>query len=288
MAISPDETFSIPGADNRPIRGDVYLPRGLEDPPMVALIHGFKGFKDWGFFPWLGRAMADAGLAAVAINLSHCGIENERERFDRLDLFEADTWGKRLFDVQQVLNAAQEGRLCSKAAPNPARLGLLGHSAGGGLALLAAARDGRVRSLATLAGVSSARRLDSPQARKELRQHGHLKVMNTRTGQEMRVGRAFFDELDADDGGLDIDAAAARVTLPWLLVHGTEDDAVPFDEARKLLDYAAANSVQGENAKLLSLEGTGHTFGATHPFDGPAVHLEQACATVVNHFLRTL
>ncbi|MND00913.1 hypothetical protein D3C83_196990 [compost metagenome] len=76
--------------------------------------------------------------------------------------------------------------------------------------------------------------------------------------------------------------------MPWLLVHGTEDAAVPFDEARKLLDYAAANSVQGENAKLLSLEGTGHTFGATHPFDGPAVHLEQACATVVNHFLRTL
>lgn len=283
-----DETFSIPGADNRPIRGDVYLPRGLDDPPMAVLIHGFKGFKDWGFFPWLGRAMADAGLAAVAINLSHCGIENETDRFDRLDLFEADTWGKRIHDVQAVLNAAQEGVLCKGAAPNPARLGLLGHSAGGGLAVLAAALDGRVRSLATLACVSSARRLDSPQAREELRQHGHLKVMNNRTGQEMRVGRAFFDELDADDGLLDIDAAAARVTLPWLLVHGTEDETVPFDEARKLLDYASANSVQGENVKLLSLEGTGHTFGAAHPFEGPTVHLEQASATVINHLLRTL
>jgi len=283
---SSDESFNIPGAEGEPIAGDVYLPPGLGDPPLLLLIHGFKGFKDWGFFPWLARAMADAGLAVCAFNLSHCGIQRGQDRFDRLDLFEADTWGKRLHDLSQVLLALQEGRLAKNAAPNPARIGLLGHSAGGALALMQAARDGRVRSVGTLAAPASSRRLDSPLARGQLREFGHLKVMNTRTRQEMRVGRAFFDELDSDT--LDVPGAAAQLTLPWLIVHGTDDESVPFEDAQSLLDAAARNPVHGENVKLLSLEGTGHALGATHPFTEPGVHLEQAASALTNHFLRTL
>lgn len=286
-ATTTDDNFTLPGSDNAPIRGDVYLPVGIGEPPLVVAVHGFKGFKDWGFFPWLGRSLADAGTAAAFINLSHSGVE-QGDHFDRLDLFERDTWGKRRFDVQQVLNAAQTGRLTQKAAPNPGRLGLIGHSMGGGLALLMAAHDGRVRSLVTLAGVASSRRFDGDDVRRQLRALGHVKVMNSRTRQEMRVGREYFDELDARPDSFDIGAAASRVTLPWLLIHGADDESVALDEAHQLLDRARHNAVAGENVKLLTLDGTGHTFGATHPFAGPSAHLEQAASALVGHFLRTL
>jgi len=284
----PDDTFTVPGADGAPIRGDIYLPTGMDAPPLVLVLHGFKGFKDWGFFPWLGRSLADAGLCAALVNFSHCGIAQGVDRFDRLDLFEKDTWGKRLFDISAVLSAAQSAKLTSKAAPNPARLGLVGHSMGGGAALLAAAKDGRVRSLVTLAGVASSSRFDGVDVREHLRAFGHVKVMNSRTNQEMHVGQAYFDELDSNPQGFDLQAAAAQVTLPWLIVHGAEDESVPLDEALLLLDAANSNPVQGENVKLLTLDGTGHTFGAQHPFGYPSTHLEQATGAVAAHLLRTL
>lgn len=283
----PDDTFVVPGADGLPVRGDLYLPAGMAAPPLVVVLHGFKGFKHWGFFPWLGRNLAEAGLCAALVNFSHCGVD-QGDRFDRLDLFERDTWGKRLFDVSAVLNAAQAGKLTQKAAPNPARLGLVGHSMGGGVALLTAAKDGRVRSLVTLAGVASSSRFDGVDVREHLRAFGHVKVMNSRTNQEMRVGQAYFDELDANPSAFDVAAAAARITLPWLIIHGADDESVPLDEAHRLLDAANANPVQGENVKLLTLDDTGHTFGAGHPFTYASTHLEQAAAAAAAHLLRSL
>ena len=39
---------------------------GRETPrPAVVVIHGFKGFKDWGLWPSLGERMARAGFSTV-------------------------------------------------------------------------------------------------------------------------------------------------------------------------------------------------------------------------------
>jgi uncharacterized protein len=273
--------FTLKGADGARITGDVYLPEA-DQPPLVVVIHGFKGFKDWGFFPWLGRTLAEGGLAAAVINLSHNGVGDDSETFERLDLFERDTWSKRVYDMQQVLDAATHGLLTDHAHPNPARVGLLGHSMGGGLALLMAAKDARVRSVVTLAGVNRPNRLPMDAVNLALQSIGHVPVENARTGQIMRIGRDFFDELKRHPQAFDIQAAAAAVTLPWLLIHGTEDETVPLEEAHDLLERA------GDNAKLLSIEGAGHTFGAAHPFSRPTPDLEQAAAAAVAHFRATL
>jgi uncharacterized protein len=273
--------FTLKGAQGAKITGDIYLP-DLRQPPLVILIHGFKGFKDWGFFPWLGATFAEGGLAAAVINLSHNGIGADSETFERLDLFEADTWSNRVCDMQQVIEAAQHGLLTDKSEPNPARLGLLGHSMGGGLALLMAVKDARVRSIVTLAGVNRANRLPMDAVEHALKSLGHVPIENTRTGQIMRIGHKFFDELKQHAAAFDIQAAAAAVRVPWLLIHGTEDETVPLEEAHDLLDRA------GDNAKLLSFEGAGHTFGASHPFTHPTSELEQGAAAAVAHFRATL
>jgi len=273
--------FTLKGADGARITGNLYLPEA-EQPPLVVVIHGFKGFKDWGCFPWLGRALAEGGLAAAVINLSHNGIGDNSDTFERLDLFERDAWSKRVFDVQQVIEAAAHGLLTDLAQPNPARLGLLGHSMGGGLALLMAARDNRVRSICTFAGVNRANRLPMEAVEHALKSLGHVPVENARTGQIMRIGAEFFDELRQQPQDYDIQAAAAAVRQPWLLVHGAEDETVPLAEAHDLLERA------GENARMLTIEGTGHTFGAAHPFTRPTPELRQAAAAAVAHFRATL
>jgi dienelactone hydrolase len=278
--------FQLKGADGAAITGDLYIP--APDVPLVIVIHGFKGFKDWGCFPWIGQQLASAGLAAAVINLSHNGIGSKFDTFERLDLFEADTWSKRVFDLEQVLHAASHGLLGSGDQPHPARIGLLGHSMGGGLAVLMAARDPRVRSIVTLAGVSRPNRIPMAEVKAHLQAYGHVQVENARTRQIMRIGREFFDELEAHGGAFDIQAAARASTTPWLIVHGAADEAVPLDEAHELLDAANGNPVEGENVKLLVIENAGHTFGAAHPFKSPAPELEQAIDCAARHFLRTL
>jgi uncharacterized protein len=281
------DQFTLTGSDGAPIRGDIYLPV-QERPPLVLVIHGFKGFKDWGFFPWIGERLAGAGIAAACFNLSHCGIGTNSETFERLDLFERDTWSKRLFDIRQVMDAALHGLLTQKAEPNPARLGLLGHSMGGAAALLTAAKDPRVRSIATLAGVARANRIPDDIARQHVRELGYVAVENTRTRQTMRIGAAFFEEVWREPRALDVPAAAGALQVPWLIVHGADDETVPLAEAQELLEAANAGPQAGEHVNLLTLDGTGHTFGAGHPFAGPTVFLERSMDAIAAHFLRTL
>jgi pimeloyl-ACP methyl ester carboxylesterase len=184
--------------------------------------------------------------------------------------------------MQQVIEAAHHGLLTDKSRPNPGRMGILGHSMGGGLALLMAAKDARVRSIVTLAGVNRANRLPMDAVELALKSIGHVPIENARTGQVMRIGHEFFDEIKQHPQAFDIQAAAAAIRIPWLLVHGTEDETVPLEEAHDLLDRA------GDNAKLLSLQGSGHTFGAAHPFTQPTTELLQAAAATVSHFRATL
>ena len=54
----------------RTLQGDVRIPDGPPPRSAVVVVHGFKGFKDWGFFPYLCQRMAAAGHAVVSFNLS--------------------------------------------------------------------------------------------------------------------------------------------------------------------------------------------------------------------------
>ncbi len=285
---TPDDTFILRGSDGEEIPGDLYLPVHEGRAPVVLLVHGFKGFKHWGFFPLIGRMLADAGFAAACISLSHCGVVGTGDSFNRLDLFERDTWGKRLFDMQQAVSAAALGLLTSKRDLDGSRLAVLGHSAGGGLCVLQAARDSRIKALVTIAGIARANRWAPEEYSPHLKANGYMTVMNARTGQEMHVGAQFFEEIAANPAAFDILAAARTLTQPWLLIHGVDDESVPYDEAGELLEAANENSVSGENAKLLSIDNTGHAFGASHPLKRRPPELMQACEAIIAQLRRVL
>ena len=62
-----------------------------------------------------------------------------------------------------------------------------------------------------------------------------------------------------------------------MIVHGSEDESVPLDDARRLAEAAP-------DARVEVIEGTGHTFGAGHPFAGPNPDLERAISETAAHF----
>jgi uncharacterized protein len=232
--------------------------------PAVAVIHGFKGFKDWGMFPPLTERLARAGFTAVSFNLSGSGVDDAGE-FSLPDRFGHNTFSAELQDLGQVLDALMAGHL---GVPVPSSLGLVGHSRGGGVAVLQAAQDSRVRALVTWAAISRVERWPAEQ-RSAWRSAGHTEIQNARTGQILPLYTDVLDDIEHNAESLDIEAAAARIRIPWLIVHGKSDESVHFSEAEAL--KAASRR---KKTRLLPIERGGHTFGATHPWRAATPELD--------------
>ena len=255
------------------VLGDVLIDvraGGRESPrPAVVLVHGFKGFKDWGLWPTFAARLARAGLSAVTFNLSGSGVDDSGV-FAFPDRFGHNTFSAELQDLRRVVDALMAGEL--GVAP-PSRVGLLGHSRGGGIAVLHAVDDSRIRALATWSAISTVERWSTAE-RAAWRAAGVQSVTNARTGQILPL---YPDVLE------DIERAAGRVSVPWLIVHGEEDEAVDIGEGERL-----AAAARGTSARFLPVEGAGHTFGAAHPWRGSTPELERVEDATLAFFSREL
>jgi dienelactone hydrolase len=280
--MSETRPFVLDGPSG-PLHGLVDLPASPGPRPAVVVCHGFKGFMEWGFFPYLATLLAERGMTAVRFNVWGSGMRPGEDRVGDLAAFRADTHGRELADVLAVLAAAAGGGI-APGRIDPARLGLCGHSRGGGNAILAAAlaewRE-RVRALVTWAAVATFDRY-GPEQKAAWRRDGALPVVNSRTGQELAMGVELLEDLEADDAALDVAGAARRLAAPWLIVHGEADETVSVDDARRL-DAAATGPHE-----LLLLPGATHTFNARHPFAGPTPQLIQAMNATQRWFRRYL
>lgn len=253
-------SFAVDNSRGDAVHGDVRFFEDSSSKPVIVFCHGFKGFKDWGPFPNWGRRLAQAGFAAVHFNFSYNGVHPDAPtEFTEPGKFAQNTLTRELDDLQAVLDTIADGDLPAPAV-DPDRIGLVGHSRGGGIAILQAARDDRVQTLVTWAAVDGFIRRFSDEQIEDWKTQGYTEVVNSRTGEVMRLDQVLYRDALAHEDELDVMAAAGRLDIPWLIVHAQDDESVGFDAAEHL--YA-----QSATADLVEAEG-GHTFGGAHPFDG--------------------
>lgn len=239
--------FTIKSSEKLPIRGNLEVPRGAR--ALVILIHGFKGFKDWGFFPWLAEVLCDSGFAVCRFNMARNGIGKRMEIFDRLDLFADATFSGQLDDLHRVADYCQN-RL---ALPTF----LAGHSLGAGVAIIGASGVHNLRGIVTWSGVARIGRWDDA-AIHQWRRDGHLDVLNTRTRQIMRMSTRLLDDLEENGERFDLLTAVSRLDVPLLVIHGEADESVPVVESGQI---AAA----AREASRVVISGASHTYNAVHP-----------------------
>lgn len=268
-----ERPFTLEPRPGDRIRGDVRIPDGPPPRTAVVVVHGFKGFKDWGFFPWVCTELAAAGHAVVSFNMSHNGIGRDGLSFTELDRFGANTFSLELDEILHVLDDVARGGLLPR---RPDRIGLLGHSRGGGMSILAAGEEGRVDALATWAAISHFDRW-SEEMKAEWRADGRRWVLNSRTGQQMPLDLTLLEDYEANRDRFDIATAAGALDRPWLIVHGTEDLTVPCAEGRELAERA-------RRGRLVLIDQSGHTFEARHPFEGTTPALDRALDATRAHF----
>jgi alpha-beta hydrolase superfamily lysophospholipase len=279
--MSASTPFMIDSPTGLPLHGLVDLPEEPGPRPTVVICHGFKGFMEWGFFPALATLLAERGFTTFRFNLSGAGQLPGEDRVSDPEAFRANTYSRELADLLAVLDALES---IAPGRVDPKRLGLLGHSRGGGAVVLAAAQapwSDRVRALVTWAAISKLDRF-TPEQKEQWRRDGFYPAVNARTRQELQLGLGLLEDIEARGAEGDIPAAAARVRAPWLIVHGEQDESVPVEEAARLAEAA------GGPKEVLIIPGGSHTFGSRHPFAGPTPQLIQALNATQTWFRRYL
>lgn len=242
----------------------------------IIYVHGFKGFKDWGFVPYLGTCLADRGLFVLTFNFSHNGIGADPLEFTELDKFARNTLSREVRELSEIIDAYRNGVF--GPVENP-KVALLGHSRGGGIALLTAVRKPEIEAAVVWSSVASFDRY-SDRAKREWRENGSIEVINQRTGQIMRLNLSLLEDLEkhADDL-LNIEKAVRNLNRPLLVIHGEADESVPSDEAAQIHAWADPN-----RTRLVIVPGTGHTFDARHPFDRGNEKLDLVLETTARFF----
>lgn len=167
--------------------------------------------------------MLHGGSWKATYNLTHLGHLCEALRDVEIATFNVeyrrvgDPGGGWPGSLEDVLLAVDHAQTLTR------RLVLVGHSAGGHLALLAAARTGV--PVVALAAVS-----------------------DPATWENDAVAAFFGADPPAEASPL----AQLPLGVPCVLIHGTDDDVVPFEQSRRYGEAA------GGEAELIRLEGAGH------------------------------
>jgi pimeloyl-ACP methyl ester carboxylesterase len=250
------QSYTIKGAEGKPILMDHSFKTGQEENPMVIFVHGFKGFKDWGAYKLVAEYFAKQGFRFLKFNFSHNGTTPESPlEFVDLGAFGDNTFSKEFTDLDLVISFAKSG--IKFQAPNS--LSLIGHSRGGGTSIIQAAKDQRISKLITWAAIANFRSLWKKEDEIEWQKKGVIFNFNSRTKQYTPLKIDLLYDLENNSQSFDILQAAARINKPWLILHGNQDENVLTGEALKLKE----NSL---NAELFIVPYANHVFGASHPF----------------------
>lgn len=247
------EQFILSGADDKTISGDVTYDETHTSQPSIIFVHGIKGFKDWGTHNLVAEAFAKEGYRYVKFNLSHSGVTQQvPDEVTDLEAFAAATISMDLGDLDTAINYVAHTYPLEPVY-------LIGHSRGGGLAILKGAGDERIKKIVTWSAIADFSSLWKKEQEEEWLENGRIYVENARTKEKMPLNSTLLEDYKAHKAEFDILEAAAAIQIPWLILHGDDDINVPFSVAQQLAQVQV-------KARLQKIQGANHVYGSSHPY----------------------
>jgi pimeloyl-ACP methyl ester carboxylesterase len=232
----------------------------INSAPCIIFVHGFKGFKNWGFFPYSGNYFSEKRFFVITFNFSHNGVGQSLTEFDELDRFAKNTFSLEVLELNEIIDAYQNNFFGEKSNSG---IGVIGHSRGGAIALLSSAGRKDIDAVTIWSSIAKLDRYTERQ-KKEWREKKVFEVLNTRTNQLMPLNVSLLEDIENNKNGkLNIENAVRNLNKPLLIIHGEQDLSVPIDEAEQIKEWANPKVTD-----LFSVPATGHTFDCKHPFDG--------------------
>lgn len=194
---------------------------------IVVLGHGVTGNKDRPFIVALAEALSAAGVPALRVSFSGNGGSGGN--------FTDSTISKEVEDLGSVLDALKNRRI-----------GYIGHSMGAAVGVIRASRDPRIQFLVSLAGMVHTHEFAQ-------REFGSIKPGHGFMWDDPAcpLSQRYMDDMAQIQS---VAQLGAKISVPWLLVHGTEDDVVPMKDSTDIFVLAR------EPKQLVEIKGANHVF----------------------------
>lgn len=274
------EDFSFYTRSGNKIRYSVYFDNKKISKPCLILVHGFKGFKDWGFWPYAAEYFAKNGFIVLSFNFSHNGFGDSLAVFDELNKFAENTISLEVEELDEIISSVKNGKIVNQ---NCSSLGIIGHSRGGAVSILSSAKNENVNALAVWASIAKFDRYTARQ-KKEWKEKGFIEISNSKTKQMMRLNVTLLNDIEQNKNStLNIETAVKKLNRPFLIVHGEQDLTVPVEEAKLLFEFA-----NKEKTELEIIPATGHTFDIVHPFESSNAKFELVLIKTLEFFQKNL
>jgi len=264
-------TIEIPTADDHPVWGDLYLPTTGSAQGIVLLCHGFKGYRTWGFLPYVAECLREAEIAALSLDMSFNGTlplpdraarrgsgRAAPSRYVRPDLFEQNTLAREHADIRHAVRFVTEGGLREHIGA-PLLIGLFGHSRGAIAATLNAIERPEVRALCTWSAIDDPDNF-TPEQKQRWRRDGVYTFTESTGGKSLGIGLGYLDDLEENRDYYFMRDRVKELRVPHLIVHGQADMTVPVECAFNL--HGAEKQLRHKQLVVLH---TGHTFGIPYP-----------------------
>jgi uncharacterized protein len=218
------------------------------DPKHVVLIgHGVTGNLDRPFLKALAEGLAASGIHALRFSWSgNGGSEGD---------FRESCISREVEDLGSIIDTVTAAGYTVSYA---------GHSMGGAVGTLRAANDSRLRYVISLAGMVETARFVENEFGTVTPDAGFMW-----DEPDFPLSSTFVNDLKRVGSTV---AEAQKITVPYLLLHGIQDDLVPVADARAMFQSGAGNPGQ-----LIEIEGD-------HVFSGEAT---PAMVNEVVHWLKS-
>ena len=273
--------FSLKNSINKLINGDVYYPNNSYGLPLIIILHGFKGWKDWGFAPYISETFAINECISLIFNFSMNGSPDDTGYLTEPENFANNTISRELEDVLQIIDAFPKGDIIPIDLVEKLWNGniyLLGFSLGGGISILTGLTCNKINKVCLWSSISSFNWY-TPRQIEQWKKDGFFEFKNTRTNQVLRMNIGYLNDYYQNEETFNILERIKHLKSELMIVHSDDDITVPIKEANKLIE--AANK---ELLKNNILKKTSHTFGVEHPFKRTTKQLEEALDYTLKFF----
>jgi alpha/beta superfamily hydrolase len=197
---------------------------------IAVLGHGVTGNNERPVVVDPAAALAAAGFDTLRFSFAGNGNSGGD--------FRDATISKEVDDLGSVLDAV---------SGSYQKIAYLGHSMGGAVGVLRAAKDDRIKALVSLAGMVDTKAFAETEFGEETPDEGLMWE-----DEDCPLSSQFMQDLTETIGS--VAPQVGQVKVPWLLVHGSADDVVlPKDTDQ-------VETIKGEAVKVLRIEGADHSF----------------------------
>lgn len=226
------------------LAGILHIPKGKGSFPAVIVCHGFKGYKDQKMMVEISKALAKAGILALRFDFAGSG-ESEGEFED----ISVSSVGQEVQDLHSATRFVKSLKKVDKK-----RIGVTGHSLGGGVCFMETARN---KNIKTMVGIAPT--IDRKGWIKQYERQGRVQYYQRFFLLDgRRIKNRFIKE-----GSFRIYSLAKKVKIPILVIQGDKDRSVGCNIKCATKFLKGVSSAK----RLVRIKGGVHMFSKKRDFN---------------------